>query len=155
MRWKWRSRRLQAALLPAVRSSEPWNRGSALSREDRQRGSVLRHFGLCRRFRWVRYVKMSGIIFFYRILRSCRAAPEPEETCVFGNKTIMRGQRVEDGCSKICICEAGGNLKCQQRCPPNDTISVTNQHDRCVVLTDPRYGESSFPISLQFALEFE
>ncbi|XP_060826436.1 putative epidermal cell surface receptor [Bombus pascuorum] len=66
------------------------------------------------------------------------SAPEPEETCVFGNKTIMRGQRVEDGCSKVCICEAGGNLKCQQRCPPNDTISVTNQHDRCVVLTDPR-----------------
>ncbi|CAK9813290.1 Putative epidermal cell surface receptor [Anthophora quadrimaculata] len=65
-------------------------------------------------------------------------APEPEETCVFGNKTIMRGQRVEDGCTKVCICEAGGNLKCQQRCPPNDTISVTNQHDRCVVLTDPR-----------------
>lgn len=67
-----------------------------------------------------------------------RAAPEPEETCVFGNKTIMRGQRVEDGCSRVCVCEAGGNLKCQQRCPPNDTISVTNQHDRCVVLTDPR-----------------
>lgn len=66
------------------------------------------------------------------------SAPEPEETCVFGNKTIMRGQRVEDGCSRVCICEAGGNLKCQQRCPPNDTISVTNQHDRCVVLTDPR-----------------
>lgn len=66
------------------------------------------------------------------------SAPEPEETCIFGNKTIMRGQRVEDGCSKVCICEAGGNLKCQQRCPPNDTISATNQHDRCVVLSDPR-----------------
>ncbi|XP_017757579.1 PREDICTED: putative epidermal cell surface receptor isoform X3 [Eufriesea mexicana] len=66
------------------------------------------------------------------------SAPEPEETCIFGNKTIMRGQRVEDGCTRICICEAGGNLRCQQRCPPNDTISVTNQHDRCVVLTDPR-----------------
>lgn len=66
------------------------------------------------------------------------SAPEPEETCVFENKTIMRGQRVEDGCSRVCVCEAGGNLKCQQRCPPNDTISVTNQHDRCVVLTDPR-----------------
>ncbi|XP_026670875.1 putative epidermal cell surface receptor isoform X1 [Ceratina calcarata] len=66
------------------------------------------------------------------------SAPEPEETCVFGNKTVMRGQRVEDGCSSVCICEADGNLKCQQRCPPNDTISMTNQHDRCVVLTDPR-----------------
>ncbi|KOX71016.1 Putative epidermal cell surface receptor [Melipona quadrifasciata] len=66
------------------------------------------------------------------------SAPEPEETCVFENKTIMRGQRVEDGCSRVCVCEAGGNLKCQQRCPPNDTISVTNQHDRCVMLTDPR-----------------
>lgn len=55
----------------------------------------------------------------------------------------MRGQRVEDGCSKVCICEAGGNLKCQQRCPPNDTISATNQHDRCVVLSDPRYKKSS------------
>ncbi|XP_034177279.2 stranded at second isoform X2 [Osmia lignaria lignaria] len=66
------------------------------------------------------------------------SAPEPEETCVFGNKTVMRGQRVEDGCSRVCICEAGGNLKCQARCPPNDTTSATNQHDRCVVLTDPR-----------------
>ncbi|XP_054010514.1 putative epidermal cell surface receptor [Hylaeus anthracinus] len=66
------------------------------------------------------------------------SAPEPEETCLFGNKTIMRGQRVEDGCSRVCICEAGGNLKCQPRCPPNETTSVTNQHDRCVILTDPR-----------------
>ncbi|XP_076235441.1 putative epidermal cell surface receptor isoform X2 [Calliopsis andreniformis] len=66
------------------------------------------------------------------------SAPEPEETCVFGNKTIMRGQRVEDGCTRVCVCEAGGNLKCQPRCPPNETTSATNQHDRCVVLTDPR-----------------
>ncbi|XP_076283603.1 stranded at second isoform X1 [Lasioglossum baleicum] len=66
------------------------------------------------------------------------AAPEPEETCVFGNETIMRGQRVEDGCSRVCVCEAGGVLKCQPRCPPNETTSATNQHDRCVVLTDPR-----------------
>ncbi|XP_031845670.1 stranded at second isoform X2 [Nomia melanderi] len=66
------------------------------------------------------------------------SAPEPEETCVFGNKTIMRGQRVEDGCSRVCVCEAGGSLKCQPRCPPNETTSATNQHDRCVILTDPR-----------------
>ncbi|CAL7951133.1 unnamed protein product [Xylocopa violacea] len=67
------------------------------------------------------------------------SAPEPEETCVLGNRTIMRGERIaDDDCSKVCICEAGGNLKCQQRCPPNDTISLTNEHDRCVILTDPR-----------------
>ncbi|KZC06455.1 PREDICTED: putative epidermal cell surface receptor [Dufourea novaeangliae] len=66
------------------------------------------------------------------------SAPEPEETCVFENKTIMRGQRVEDGCSRVCVCEVGGNLKCQPRCPPNETTSATNQHDRCVVLADPR-----------------
>ncbi|KAI4473247.1 hypothetical protein M0802_016227, partial [Mischocyttarus mexicanus] len=64
--------------------------------------------------------------------------PEPEETCLFRNKTISRGERVEDGCSKICICETGGNLKCQPRCPPNETTSIANQHDRCVELTDPR-----------------
>lgn len=68
------------------------------------------------------------------------AATEPEETCVFGNKTVTRGQRIEDGCSKVCICEAGGHLKCQPRCPPNDTTSTINQHERCVVLTDPRYS---------------
>ncbi|XP_076638492.1 stranded at second isoform X1 [Colletes latitarsis] len=66
------------------------------------------------------------------------SVPEPEETCVFANKTIMRGQRVEDGCSRICVCEPAGNLNCQPRCPPNETTSATNQHDRCVVLTDPR-----------------
>ncbi|KAK2581716.1 hypothetical protein KPH14_002201 [Odynerus spinipes] len=66
------------------------------------------------------------------------SAPEPEETCVFGNKTVSRGQRVEDGCSKVCICEAGGNLKCQPRCPPNETTSIASQHDRCVELMDPR-----------------
>nr|XP_050853650.1 putative epidermal cell surface receptor isoform X2 [Vespula vulgaris] len=66
------------------------------------------------------------------------SAPEPEETCVFGNKTISRGQRVVDGCTKICICETGGNLKCQPRCPPNETTSIASQHDRCVELMDPR-----------------
>ncbi|XP_031784352.1 putative epidermal cell surface receptor isoform X2 [Nasonia vitripennis] len=65
------------------------------------------------------------------------SAPEPEETCVFGNTTVARGQKVEDGCTKTCICEAGGHLKCQPRCPPNDTASGINQHDRCVVLQDP------------------
>lgn len=68
------------------------------------------------------------------------AATEPEETCILGNKTVSRGQRIEDGCSKVCICEAGGHLKCQSRCPPNETISVVNQHERCVVLPDPRYS---------------
>ncbi|EFN69059.1 Putative epidermal cell surface receptor [Camponotus floridanus] len=66
------------------------------------------------------------------------SATEPEETCIFGNKTVTRGQRIEDGCSKVCICEADGHLKCQPRCPPNDTTSIINQHERCVVLTDPR-----------------
>lgn len=66
------------------------------------------------------------------------SAPEPEETCVFGNTTVSRGQKVEDGCTKTCICEAAGHLKCQPRCPPNDTASGINQHDRCVVLQDPR-----------------
>ncbi|XP_015116127.1 putative epidermal cell surface receptor [Diachasma alloeum] len=66
------------------------------------------------------------------------SAPEPEESCVFGNKTVARGQRVEDGCSQVCVCEAGGVLKCQPRCPPNDTSSGIKQHDRCVALPDPR-----------------
>lgn len=67
------------------------------------------------------------------------AATEPEETCVLGNKTVTRGQSIKDGCSKVCICEAGGYLKCQPRCPPNETVSTVNQHERCVVLSDPRY----------------
>jgi hypothetical protein len=73
--------------------------------------------------------------------KSCKplSAPEPEETCILGNNTIARGHRYEDGCSRTCICEAGGHLKCQPRCPPNDTTSGVNQHDRCVVLQDPRY----------------
>ncbi|XP_051166564.1 putative epidermal cell surface receptor isoform X2 [Leptopilina boulardi] len=65
------------------------------------------------------------------------SATEPDETCIFGNKTLTRGQRVEDGCTRICICEEGGSLKCQPRCPPNDTTSGVTQHDRCVALTDP------------------
>ncbi|EZA61442.1 Putative epidermal cell surface receptor, partial [Ooceraea biroi] len=65
-------------------------------------------------------------------------ATEPDETCVLGNKTVTRGQRIEDGCSRVCICEAGGHLKCQARCPPNETVSINNQHDRCVALPDPR-----------------
>ncbi|XP_072763556.1 putative epidermal cell surface receptor isoform X2 [Anoplolepis gracilipes] len=64
--------------------------------------------------------------------------PEPEEICIFGNKTVTVGQRVEDDCSKVCICEGGGHLKCQPRCPPNETTSLVNQHERCVVLSDPR-----------------
>ncbi|XP_032663212.1 putative epidermal cell surface receptor isoform X2 [Odontomachus brunneus] len=72
------------------------------------------------------------------ILCAADSAPEPEETCIFGSQTVARGQRVEDGCSKVCICEAGGHLKCQARCPPNETTSIANQHDRCVQLTDPR-----------------
>ncbi|XP_015598008.1 putative epidermal cell surface receptor isoform X2 [Cephus cinctus] len=66
------------------------------------------------------------------------SAPEPEESCIFGNETLTRGQRVEDGCSRVCVCEAGGSLKCQPRCPPNETTSAANQHDRCVALPDPR-----------------
>ncbi|KAL6254939.1 hypothetical protein P5V15_014281 [Pogonomyrmex californicus] len=66
------------------------------------------------------------------------SAIEPEETCVLGNKTVTRGQNIEDGCSRMCICEAGGHLKCHPRCPPNETISIANQHDRCVALPDPR-----------------
>ncbi|XP_018372866.1 PREDICTED: putative epidermal cell surface receptor isoform X1 [Trachymyrmex cornetzi] len=64
-------------------------------------------------------------------------AVESNETCVFNNKTVTIGQRVEDGCSRVCTCEAGGHLKCKPRpkCPPNET--VTNEHDRCVVLIDP------------------
>ncbi|XP_036142581.1 putative epidermal cell surface receptor [Monomorium pharaonis] len=62
-------------------------------------------------------------------------AIKSEESCTFGNITVAKGQRIEDGCSKICICETGGNLKCQPRCPPNEII--TNLHDRCVVLADP------------------
>ncbi|XP_011139831.1 putative epidermal cell surface receptor isoform X1 [Harpegnathos saltator] len=72
------------------------------------------------------------------ILCAADSAPEPEETCVFGNQTVARGQRVEDGCSRVCICEAGGHLKCQARCPPNESSSIVNQHDRCVALADPR-----------------
>ncbi|XP_011307759.1 putative epidermal cell surface receptor isoform X4 [Fopius arisanus] len=66
------------------------------------------------------------------------SAPEPEESCIFGNKSLARGQKVEDGCSQVCLCEAGGILKCQPRCPPNDTSSGIKQHDRCVALPDPR-----------------
>ncbi|KAJ8673538.1 hypothetical protein QAD02_004800 [Eretmocerus hayati] len=72
------------------------------------------------------------------ILVCADLATEPEESCVFGNTTVARGQKVEDGCSKTCICEAGGHLKCQPRCPPNDTTPGISQHDRCVVLKDPR-----------------
>lgn len=68
-------------------------------------------------------------------------ATESDETCVFGNITVARGQRVEDGCSRVCVCEAGGHLKCQPRCPPNETIA--KQHDRCVILSDPRYNPLS------------
>ncbi|XP_011504664.1 PREDICTED: putative epidermal cell surface receptor [Ceratosolen solmsi marchali] len=70
------------------------------------------------------------------ILVCSDSVPEPEETCIFGNSTITRGQRYEDGCLRTCICEAGGHLNCQSRCPPNDTSDI-NQHDRCVVLQDP------------------
>lgn len=78
------------------------------------------------------------IIQFTQFGNILDAALEPEETCVFGNQTVARGQRVEDGCSRVCICEAGGHLKCQARCPPNETTSIANQHDRCVALADPR-----------------
>ncbi|XP_066598389.1 putative epidermal cell surface receptor [Prorops nasuta] len=64
------------------------------------------------------------------------ASLEADESCVFNNKTVPRGERIEDGCSKVCVCEAAGSLKCQPRCPPNET-AIANQHDRCVVLTDP------------------
>ncbi|XP_023288132.1 putative epidermal cell surface receptor [Orussus abietinus] len=66
------------------------------------------------------------------------SAVEPEETCEFRNKTVARGQRVEDGCTKVCVCEAEGLLKCQPRCPPSDVTPGVKQHDRCVVLPDPR-----------------
>ncbi|KAL0118130.1 hypothetical protein PUN28_009063 [Cardiocondyla obscurior] len=69
------------------------------------------------------------------MLCSADSAVEPDETCVLGNTTVTRGQRIEDGCTRVCICETGGHLKCQPRCPPNETIA--KQHDRCVALTDP------------------
>ncbi|XP_011875167.1 PREDICTED: putative epidermal cell surface receptor [Vollenhovia emeryi] len=71
------------------------------------------------------------------VLCPADSATEANEACVFGNNTVARGQRIEDGCTRVCICEAGGNLKCQPRpkCPPNDTIA--KQHDRCVALPDP------------------
>ncbi|XP_043286009.1 putative epidermal cell surface receptor [Venturia canescens] len=72
------------------------------------------------------------------VLVCADSEPEPDETCIVGNQTFARGQRVEHGCSQVCICEAGGALKCQPRCPPNETTSGVNQHDRCVALTDPR-----------------
>ncbi|XP_034938419.1 putative epidermal cell surface receptor isoform X2 [Chelonus insularis] len=66
------------------------------------------------------------------------SAPEPDETCFFANKPILRGQRVEDGCTKTCFCDIGGVLKCEPRCPPNETTSEIHNHDRCVALADPR-----------------
>jgi len=64
-------------------------------------------------------------------------ATKSNETCIFGNKTVIRGQRIENGCSKVCICKDDGYLMCKSKCPSNKTIG--NQHDRCVVLTDPGY----------------
>jgi hypothetical protein len=61
---------------------------------------------------------------------------------MFGNKTVARKQRIEDGCSRVCVCEDGGHLKCQPRCPPNETTTTANQHDRCVTLPSPRYNLS-------------
>ncbi|KAK0163695.1 hypothetical protein PV328_002401 [Microctonus aethiopoides] len=72
------------------------------------------------------------------ILLCTDSSLEAEETCLFGNKTLIRGQRAEDGCTKVCDCESGGSLKCRPRCPPNDTNSALNHHDRCVALADPR-----------------
>ncbi|XP_020280700.1 putative epidermal cell surface receptor isoform X2 [Pseudomyrmex gracilis] len=71
---------------------------------------------------------------------------EPDEMCTFNNRTIARGQKVEDGCSRVCVCEAGGYLKCEPRCPPNETSALVGQHDRCVILSDPR--DSCCPITL-------
>lgn len=59
-----------------------------------------------------------------------------------GNKTVTRGETVEDGCSQVCVCEAQGKLKCRPRCSSNSTsmpmaASSANQRDKCVPVPDP------------------
>lgn len=64
-----------------------------------------------------------------------------DETCVFGNKTIARKERIEDDVDcRVCVCEDGGHLKCQPRCPLNETTTTANQHDGCVTLKSPKYN---------------
>ncbi|XP_019877243.2 putative epidermal cell surface receptor isoform X2 [Aethina tumida] len=57
---------------------------------------------------------------------------EPLEICTFKNKTYNRGDIFDDGCEKVCTCEAAGATSCKSRCP-----EVVKPSDRCVEVPDP------------------
>ncbi|KAF5293261.1 hypothetical protein FQR65_LT11001 [Abscondita terminalis] len=55
------------------------------------------------------------------------------ETCFYKNKMYKKDEKIEDGCSSICVCESSGNVACKPRCKPVDKPS-----DKCVEVPDPQ-----------------
>ncbi|XP_048507577.1 putative epidermal cell surface receptor isoform X2 [Athalia rosae] len=72
--------------------------------------------------------------------------PEPEELCYLGDQTVQRGETIQDGCSRVCVCEAQGELKCRPRCTEgsvSDSMTTMSgsratQRDKCVRVPDPK-----------------
>lgn len=56
---------------------------------------------------------------------------EPLEMCSYKNKTYHRGEKFQDGCAQVCMCEAAGKLSCKPRCRP-----VNKTSDKCVEVAD-------------------
>jgi len=99
---------------------------------------------MLKKYMYILYIYIYIYIYIYTCACVCACicmyvciydTAKSNETYISGNKTVTRGQRIENGYSKVCFCK-DDDLMCKSKCLSNKTID--NQHDR-VVLTGSRY----------------
>ncbi|XP_076470008.1 uncharacterized protein LOC143300296 [Babylonia areolata] len=61
-------------------------------------------------------------------------APVKRDVCTYNGKTYTQGQRWDDGCTKVCVCENAntGFYRCSDRCANYDPIPAG-----CTLVADP------------------
>ncbi|KAJ8302983.1 hypothetical protein KUTeg_019379 [Tegillarca granosa] len=61
--------------------------------------------------------------------------PVPKNVCIMNGKSYTQGQRWNDGCSRICVCDDGvtGHYSCSDRCPQYQNIAPS-----CIMVPDPK-----------------
>ncbi|XP_063708942.1 putative epidermal cell surface receptor [Culicoides brevitarsis] len=58
----------------------------------------------------------------------------PLVKCNYNNRTYEVNTRIEEGCEKVCVCQANTEMLCTPRCPPT---KMHESSDRCVKVKDP------------------
>lgn len=62
----------------------------------------------------------------------------PIVKCQHNNRSYEVNTRIEEGCEKVCVCQASGEMLCTPRCPPSNRtensehcVKVKDQNDAC------------------------